>query len=127
MSEPFGLHAIGQIHVSVSDVDRAVAFYRDRLGMRFLFQYPGMAFFDLDGVRLYLGVPESAAFASRSTIYYRVDDIEAAVAELTSRGVEFDAPAHVVHRTETSDLWMAAFRDPDDNNLLLMSEVARER
>lgn len=124
MSEPpFGLHAIGQIHVSVSDVDRAVAFYRDRLGMRFLFQVPHMAFFDCDGVRLYLGVPESADFQGRATLYFTVPDIDAGVAALEARGVEFADRPHVVHRTETSELWMAFLKDPDGNNLALMSEV----
>lgn len=125
MPEEFGLGPIGQIHVSVSDVDRAVEFYRDRLGMRFLFQYPGMAFFDCDGIRLYLGVPEDASFASRATIYYRVDDIAAAVDALEARGVVFLERPHVVHRTDETELWLAFFRDPDQNNLALMSDALR--
>lgn len=114
---------IGQIHVSVSDVDRAVEFYRDRLGLPFLFQYPGMAFFDCDGIRLYLGVPENEAFASRATIYFRVEEIEVAVAALEARGISFLERPHVVHRSESTELWLAFFRDPDGNNLALMNEV----
>ena len=119
-----GLGTIGQIHVSVSDVDRAVAFYRDVLGMTFLFQVPGqpMAFFDCDGVRLYLGRPETPEFRSNPVLYFDVPDIDEAFAALEDRGVEFRDQPHVVHRAEETELWMAAFADPDGNNLVLMSE-----
>jgi catechol 2,3-dioxygenase-like lactoylglutathione lyase family enzyme len=119
------LARIGQIHVSVSDVDRAVAFYRDVLGVPFLFRVPGqpMAFFDCDGVRLYLGAPESEDFRSRVVLYFTVDDVDEAYDALKQRGVEFvDAP-HVVARMEDVELRMAFFRDPDGNNLALMAEV----
>jgi catechol 2,3-dioxygenase-like lactoylglutathione lyase family enzyme len=119
-----GLRTIGQIHVSVTDIDRAVAFYRDVLGTPFLFQVPGqpMAFFDCDGVRLYLGKPERAEFRSNPVLYFRVDDIDVAHRALTDRGVEFADSPHVVHRTEDTELWMSAFKDPDGNNLILMDE-----
>ena len=119
-----GLGTIGQIHVSVTDVDRAVGFYRDVLGVPFLFRVAGqpMAFFDCDGVRLYLGKPESAEFHSSPVLYFAVDDLDEAFAALSERGVAFRDHPHVVHRTEGSELWMAAFTDPDGNNLVLMSE-----
>jgi methylmalonyl-CoA/ethylmalonyl-CoA epimerase len=123
VASPFGLRRIGQIRVQVTDVERAVTFYRDALGMPFLFAFPGMAFFDLDGVRLMLVEPEGRAFGGESAIYYRVDDIAAAVEALESRGVTFDDQPHVVHRDPAYDLWMAFFRDPDGNVLALMSEV----
>lgn len=119
----FGLDRIGQILVPITDIDRAVEFYRDRLGMSFLFRFPGMAFFDCGGIRLYLAVPESRSFRGRATIYYRVDDIDAAVEALEARGVTFDDRPHVVHRDEQQELWMAFFRDPDGNNLALMAEI----
>lgn len=120
-----GLRTIGQIHVSVTDVDRAVAFYRDVLGIPFLFQVPGqpMAFFDCDGVRLYLGVPESEVFRARGVLYFTVRDIDEAHRELSSRGVAFRDRPHAVHRTERSELRMAFFTDPDGNNLAIMAEV----
>jgi methylmalonyl-CoA/ethylmalonyl-CoA epimerase len=122
MGDRFGLNAIGQILVPVADVDRAVAFYRDQLGMRFLFQYPGMSFFDCGGVRLLVGVPEAGLSVGPVTIYYRVEDIEAAATELKGRGVAFDHEPHVVHRTDANELWMAALTDPDGNPVVLMSE-----
>jgi methylmalonyl-CoA/ethylmalonyl-CoA epimerase len=118
-----GLRRIGQIRVAVSDVDRAVGFYRDVLGMTFLFQFPGMAFFDLDGIRLMLVDPESRDFGGESVIYYRVDDINQAHATLRERGVQFSDEPHVVHSDADRDLWMSFFRDPDANVLALMSEV----
>ena len=123
---PFdGLRTIGQIHVSVTDVDRAVAFYRDVLAVPFLFRVQGqpMAFFDCDGVRLYLGVPESDEFRSRGVLYFTVEDIADAYRVLADRGVVFRDEPHLVHRAESSELWMAFFTDPDGNNLALMADV----
>ena len=119
-----GLKTLGQIHVSVTDLDRAVTFYRDTLGVPFLFQVPGqpMAFFDLDGVRLYLGVPESEAFRSRGALYFKVDDLDEAVSTLRERGVKFLGEPHLIARMDDHDLWMAFCRDPDGNNVVLMEE-----
>jgi methylmalonyl-CoA/ethylmalonyl-CoA epimerase len=119
------LNQIGQIAIPVHDLERAVAFYRDTLGMQFLFQAPPqLAFFDCGGVRLMLDVPENPAFASHSSvIYYRVPDINAAHDALIARGVRFFQPPHLIARMPDHELWMAFFRDPDDNALALMSEV----
>jgi predicted enzyme related to lactoylglutathione lyase len=119
-----GLGAIGQIHVSVDDVDRAVGFYRDVLGIPFLFRVPDqpMAFFDCGGVRLYLGRPESPDFRSNPVVYFRVDDIDESYAALRERDVEFRDAPHLIHRTEGTELWMAFFDDPDGNHLALMAD-----
>ena len=119
-----GLGAIGQIHVSVTDVDRSVAFYRDVLGIPFLFRVEGqpMAFLDCDGVRLYLGVPEIEAYRSPGMIYFTVADIDEAFTVLGERGVTFLDPLHLIHRAGSSELWMTFFTDPDGNNLALMAD-----
>jgi catechol 2,3-dioxygenase-like lactoylglutathione lyase family enzyme len=121
----FGLAQIGQIAVPVSDIDRAVAFYRDTLGMRFLFQAPpGLGFFDCAGVRLMLDAPAKAAGAEQSSIiYYKVADLGAAFEALSARGVSFEAKPHLVAKLPDHELWMAFFRDPDANLLALMSEI----
>lgn len=118
------LGPVAQIHVSVTDIDRAVAFYRDVLELPLLFQVSGqpMAFFASGDVRLYLGVPEAAEFTSRCTLYFRVDDIDTEYRRLVSAGVPFQGDPHVVHRDATTALWMAAFTDPDGHNLVLMQE-----
>ncbi len=121
--QPFGLGTLGQVLVPVTDVERATAFYRDQLAIPFLFAYPGNAFFDADGVRLYLAGPEDPEFAGRATLYFRVRDIHKAVAILEGRGVVFGESPHVVHRDGTMTLWMAFAKDPDGNNVGLMSEV----
>jgi len=121
-SDHLGLSTIGQILVPVRDVERATAFYRDVLGMRFLFSYPGMAFFDADGIRLYLSEPESPGFGGKATIYFRVPDIQATVDALEGRGATIGQPPHVVHRDGSTELWMAFTTDPDGNNIALMSE-----
>ena len=121
----FGLERIGQIAVTVRDLERAIRFYRDILGMRFLFQAPPqMAFFDCSGVRLLIGVPERPEHNHpASIIYYRVADIRAAHDTLRERGVTFVTPPHLVAKLPDHDLWLADFRDSEENILALMSEV----
>ena len=119
----FGLSTLGQVLVPVRDAVTAAAFYRDRLGLRFLFAFPHMAFFDADGVRLYLAEPEEPDFDGRATLYFQVADIAAAVEALEARGVVFGERPHVVHRDASSELWMCFTKDPDGNNIGLMSEL----
>ena len=115
---------VGQIHLTVTDVERSVAFYRDVLGLVHLFTVPGqpMAFLDGGGVRLYLGVTEDPAFASRPLVYYRVDDLEQSWRDVVDRGAPEVSPPHLVHRDGDSELWMAFVRDPDDIAVGLMAE-----
>lgn len=121
------LSRIGQILVNVHDLDRAIGFYRDTLGMTFLFQAPpNMAFFDCGGIRLLLGVPDRPDLDHpASIIYYKVDDIERVYETLKARGVNFVAKPHLVAPMPTYDLWLADFRDSENNLLALMSEVPR--
>ena len=119
------IHGVGQISISVTDVDRAVEFYRDILGINFLFQVPGdnpMAFFDCSGIRLYINQPENPEHAGTSVIYFQVDSAQDAAKELTARGVTIESEPHIIHQTETYTLWMAFFRDPDGNLMAVMSE-----
>lgn len=122
----FRLEAIGQIHIGVTDIGRAVRFYRDVLGMPLLFEVPDqdMAFFDCGGIRLYLSADQSEEFPSNPLIYYRVADISEARDVLRARGVEFESEPHVVHRTPEYELWLAGFRDPEGNFIHVMSEVS---
>ena len=126
MQTEFGLSQIGQIAIPVSDLERSVAFYRDVLGMKFLFQFPGLAFFDNGGVRLLLEAPQETETTPRrsSIIYYRVADIKSAHNILKERGVEFFGDPHIVIKMSEQDLWMAFFNDPDENILAVMSEVS---
>jgi methylmalonyl-CoA/ethylmalonyl-CoA epimerase len=122
---PLALSQIGQIAMVVRDLDRAVAFYRDVLGMKLLFQAPPkLAFFDCGGVRLMLDVPEEPEFdRPGSILYYKVDDIQEAWAILRDRGVEFRDEPHLVARMPDHEIWMTFFRDSEGNTLALMSEV----
>jgi len=122
----FGLARIGQIHVTVRDLERAIRFYRDSLGVRFLFQVPSMAFFDCDGTRLMLGVAEEPGAAPHASIlYFTVADIHEAHETLGARGVEFVGEPHLVAKMETHDLWMAFFKDGEGNTMALMCEAAK--
>jgi len=116
---------IGQIAVPVTDLERAIGFYGEVLGLRLLFRAPpGLAFFDCGGVRLMLGPPETSADRPQgSIIYYVVPDLPAAHAALGARGVTFLDPPHLVARLPEHELWMAFCRDSEGNLLGLMSEV----
>src|ERR1700751_4367530 len=115
---------VAQLLVPVDDFERGVAFYRDTLGVPFLFSAPPqMAFFDCGGVRLLVGVLPSGQKAQRgSAIYFRVADIHAVHASLKAKGVDFKAEPHVVNRTPRTELWLGEFVDPDGNQIALMFE-----
>jgi methylmalonyl-CoA/ethylmalonyl-CoA epimerase len=121
-----GHATIAQLMISISEFDAGVSFYRDTLGIPFLFAAPPqMAFFDCGGVRLLVGVMPAGQIAQRgSAIYFKVSDIEAVFTTLRDKGVQFRAEPHLVHRTPQSELWLAEFNDPDGNQLALMSEKA---
>ena len=108
----------------VHDLDRAVRFYRDTLGLRFLFTAPPkLAFFDCAGVRLMLGVPEDEEFDHPgSVLYYRVEDIGAAYRTLQQRGVAFRQAPERIARLPDREVWIASFQDTEGNTLALMAE-----
>lgn len=117
------LSAIGQIAMVAKDVTRATAFYRDRLGMKFLFEFPGLAFFDCGGVRLMIGRAEKPEFDHPgSVLYFKVNDIDAAHEDLVAKGVEFVEKPHLIAKLPDHELWMAFFKDSEGNTLALMHE-----
>jgi methylmalonyl-CoA/ethylmalonyl-CoA epimerase len=117
--------AVRQIALTVSDVGRATTFYRNALGLRFLFSAgPTLAFFDVGGVRLMLAGPEGDFKpGASSVIYLKVADIIAAHAALSARGVSFGDAPHLIAQMPDHDLWLCEFRDPDGNHLALMCEL----
>ena len=116
---------VGQLLIPVENLERATAYYRDTLGLPFLFTAPPqMSFFQAGNVRLLVGVPEAGQPHQRGAMtYFRVADIHAVYGTLEERGVSFLAAPHVVHRAPTYELWLSEFHDPDGNQLALMSEV----
>ena len=121
------LSEIGQISVNAHDFDRAVAFYKDTLGIKHLFTVAGrMAFFDCGSVRLILAIPERPDLDHPSSIlYFKVPDIEQAHEGLVSRKVHFETKPMLVASMATHDLWLAEFRDSENNVLALMCEKPR--
>ncbi len=118
-----------QIALTVSDVERSTAFYRETLGLPFLFAAgPTLAFLDVGGVRLMLSAPEGEFKPGLSAVlYFQVADIEVAHSALTARGVAFSGAPHFIAAMPDHDLWLCEFRDPDGNALALMCEKARQR
>jgi methylmalonyl-CoA/ethylmalonyl-CoA epimerase len=122
----FGLDRIAQISIVVQDVERATAFYRDILGMKFLFAFPGLAFFDAGGVRLMLSRAEKPEHDHPASIlYFAVADIHAAHAVLVERGARFEDEPHIVHRAESYDLWITSLHDSEGNLLALSCEAPK--
>ena|SRR6476646_658161 len=121
------LDKIAQIAVNVRDLQRATAFYKEKLQMKHLFSVPPtMAFFDCGGIRLMLGTPERPDLDHPSSIlYFKVDDIEVAHETLVGRGVHFESGPTLVAPMETHDLWLAEFRDSENNVLALMAEKSK--
>lgn len=117
------LGPIGQIAIAVNDLDRSTAFYRDALGLPFLFDVPGMmSFFDCGGVRLMLSLPEPGYDHPASILYFRVSDIAATHRALEARGVEFVSAPHFVADLGTRELWLGFFRDAERSTHALMEE-----
>lgn len=117
------LGKLQQIALVQHDVEAAVPFYRDGLGLPLLFEVSGMAFFDAAGVRLMLSKPSAAEFDHpNSTLYFDVTDIVATRAALAARGVPFDDEPHLVGKTGTHEVWMSFCRDPE-RNLIGISEM----
>ncbi len=118
------LATIGQISMNARDIARATAFYRDVLGLTFLFSAGTMSFFDCDGTRLMLGLPSGPEYDHPGSIlYFKVDDIAATHEALAARGVAFKTAPHLVARLPDHELWMAFFGDTEGNTLALMAEV----
>ena len=121
---PVSLEQIGQIAINAKDIPRAVAFYRDVLGLKLLFEVPPkMAFFMCGGVRLMLSLPEREEYDHPGSIlYYKVKGIEGAAATLKSKGVLFEGEPHLIAKMPDHELWMGFFKDPEGNTLALMEE-----
>ena len=119
------LDEIGQIALTVDNQETAKTFYRDVLGMKFLFDAGVMTFFQCGTIRLLIGASEHSTVTSGTILYFRVPDIQAAHAALKEKAVHFEQEPHLVARMKSHDLWLATLKDPAGNTLALMSEVSR--
>jgi methylmalonyl-CoA/ethylmalonyl-CoA epimerase len=124
MAEQFGLSHIGQIAIVTRNTAALAEFYRDKLGMRFLFNAGHMAFLQCGDVRIMVSPPEKPEHDhAASILYFKVPNIQTAHQALAGRGVKFEDQPHVVAKLPDHDLWMCFFRDPENNLFGLMSEV----
>ena len=115
---------IGQIAINCHDVKRATEFYREKLGLRMLYEFPGLAFFDCGGVRLMLTKPETAELDHPSSIiYYRVADIQQATRAIAEKGVAIENEPRMIARMPDHDLWLSNVRDTEGNIIAFMAEM----
>lgn len=125
VTTPFSLGPIGQIALTVASLESAEPFYRDVLGLKHLYTFGNLSFFDCHGTRLFITATNNASHdKNHSIIYFQVPDIIAAHASLLARGVSFDGAPHMIHRHEDgTEEWMAFFHDPDGNTLAIMAQA----
>jgi methylmalonyl-CoA/ethylmalonyl-CoA epimerase len=119
------LHEIAQIALTVQNLEEAKTFYRDTLGMHFLFDAGTMAFFQCGPIRLMIGTSDQPSSSNGTIVYFRVPDLPSTFTELTSKDVAFVQDPHLAARMKSHDLWLAFLKDPAGNTLGLMSEVVR--
>ena len=121
------LNQIGQIALAVSDTDRSEAFYEKTLGLRKLYRYGVLVFFDCAGVRLMLSPPEEgqAVVVAQGAMYFRTADLVLTVKDLKSKGVAIESEPHLISPMPDHDLWMAFIRDPDGHLIGLMMEAPK--
>jgi methylmalonyl-CoA/ethylmalonyl-CoA epimerase len=120
------LNGLGQIALEVRDVDASERFYREVLGLRKLFRFGTLSFFDMAGVRLLLEQARDGAEVERgSVLYFKVADIAVGRAALEARGLKFGDKIHRIAEMEDHDLWMTFFQDPDKHVLALMMEAPK--
>jgi methylmalonyl-CoA/ethylmalonyl-CoA epimerase len=118
---------VGQIAINCHDLKRATEFYRDKLGLRLLYEFPGLAFFDCGGVRLMLSKPEKTEFDHpASIIYYKVADIHQASRAIADKGVALEHEPSIIARMPDHDLWMSFVRDTEGNLVGLMAEMKND-
>lgn len=124
MTEAMKLGDIGQIAITVADVEQALGFYRDVLGLTHLFSAgPNLAFLQAGTVRLMLSTPQGAGtIGANSTLYFRTGDVEATYAQMVERGARAESAPHLIARMPDHELWMGFVRDPDGNLVGLMEE-----
>lgn len=122
MNTSLSLGPLAQVSRSVRDIKESEAWYGKILGLKHLYTFADLAFFDCGGTRLYLQAQEKPA--PESVLYLRVEDIQAAYATLGARGVVFTAAPHLVHRhADGTEEWLAHFNDPEGRPLGIMAQV----
>lgn len=117
------LTGIVQVAIPAKDIERATAFYGEKLGMQFLMKFPGMAFFDCGGTRIYVDAnPGNAEAGGNSMVYFRAADIDRAHAAFKERGVEIHEAPKVIARLPGREVWLMWIRDSESNLLGVMQE-----
>jgi methylmalonyl-CoA/ethylmalonyl-CoA epimerase len=123
---PFGLNAIGQVSLTVDDIEAAEKFYVGTLKLRKLYRFGNLLFLDCTGVRLFIEPSNEKPFVPRSSVlYFRVPDLAFAVNQMRDSGVEFIDQPHLIAPMEDHDLWMTFFKDPAGNLHALMQEAPK--
>jgi catechol 2,3-dioxygenase-like lactoylglutathione lyase family enzyme len=118
------IQKVGQVGIPVKNMERAIKFYKETLQLPLLFKTDNLAFFDCDGVRLLLSLPETEEFANASSVlYFQVENIHASYEKLKAKDVRFIDEPHIVGKMGQTEIWMAFYKDSEENTHAFMSEV----
>ena len=127
MTNDLRLGTVSQISRTVRNIKEAERWYGEVLGLKHLYSFGNLAFFDCDGIRLFLSEADEGSSAE-SIIYFNVADIRSAHATLSQRGVEFMGAPHMIHRhADGTEEWLAAFKDNDGRPLAILSKVRKSQ
>jgi len=125
MGDDLQIGSLGQIARRVKDIAAARKWYGEVLGLKHLYSFGDLAFFDCGGTRLFLS-QDASAEQPESILYFRVPDIRSAHAALAARGIEFTHVPHMIHRHDDgTEEWMAFFKDNDGRPLAIMAQTKR--
>lgn len=121
-SDTFHLGAIGQISRNVSNLEKSLQWYTEKLGLNCLFSFDTVAFLDCNGTRLFLSQSETGS-SPESILYFQVANIHGAKREMEARGIVFSHAPHMIYKHDDgTEEWMAFFCDPDDRPLAIITQ-----
>ena len=126
MANDFQLGELAQVSMLCRSAAATEAWYRDVLRLGHIFTFGPLVFFDMNGTRLYFREVPEKEFRPSSTLYFAVDDINAATELLKGRGIKFQGAPHMIYKDDATGIeeWFSFFADPDGNVLALLAKVS---
>lgn len=104
-----------RVILRVSDMDEALAFWGERVGLDVVFRSPAFSFLDAGGTEVVLNAVSDVPPPGLTELVLEVDDVRAGHAALAARGVPFEVDLRPVTSDGGRELLASHFRDLDGN------------